>query len=153
MMLRRNFLIAASTVGIASLVPYAEAQGRDVQEPCMETGVTVIATSAEERHLACDAAAQALQLLARCNISPRRPLRIELSNEVRRPFGGMVFGLFDPKQEKVLITEFANVAFLASATPFGDLPPREFYKSLIVHEVTHGVMHQNYKRPPMSTPE
>ena len=71
-----------------------------VQERCTEASIDVTAASADERRLACDAAAQALQLLARCTISPRRPLRIELSNEVRRPFGGTVFGLFDPGRKK-----------------------------------------------------
>jgi hypothetical protein len=112
--------------------------------------VDVTATSADEQRLACKAAAQALHLLGRCDISPRGPLRIEVSSEVRRPFGGTVFGLFDPKQDKVLITQPANITSLASSTPFGELPQRAFYKSLIVHEVIHAVMHQNYKRPPSS---
>lgn len=121
-----------------------------VQERCTGAPVDVMAASANERHLACDAANHALQLLARCNISPQRPLRIEISNEVRRPLGGVVFGLFDARQEKVLITQYENVASLVSGTPYGELAQREFYKSLIVHEFTHGVMHQNYKRRPVS---
>jgi hypothetical protein len=121
-----------------------------VQERCAEAGVDVKAASAEEWRLACEAAAQALRLLARCHIAPHSPLRIELSGEVRRPLGGVVFGLFDPKQEKVLITQYAKVASLAGGTPFSGLPRPDFYRSLIVHEVIHGVMHQNYKRPPAS---
>jgi hypothetical protein len=109
-----------------------------------------MAASANERLLACEAAAQALQLLARCAISPRRPLRIELANEVRRPLGGPIFGLFDAREEKVLVTQHENVASLLSGTPFSQLPQREFYKSLIVHEVVHAVMHQNYKMRPGS---
>jgi hypothetical protein len=73
-----------------------------------------------------------------------------LSGEVRRPLGGVVFGVFDPKQGKVLITRYAKVASLAGGTPFSGLPLPDFYRSLIVHEVIHGVMHQNYKRPPTS---
>jgi hypothetical protein len=121
-----------------------------VQERCTEASIDVTAASVDERRLACDAAAQALQLLARCTIAPRRPLRIELSNEVQRPFGGRVFGMFDPRQEKVLITRYEQVASLASGTPFSQLPQHEFYKSLIVHEVVHGVLHQNYKKRPGS---
>lgn len=121
-----------------------------VQERCAEATIDVMAASADERHLACDAANNALQLLARCKIFPRRALRIEISDEVRRPFGGAVVGLFDPVKGKILITQYENVASLVSGTAFGELPQREFYRSLIVHEVVHGVMHQNYKRQPGS---
>lgn len=121
-----------------------------VQERCTEAPIDVTAASANERHLACDAANNALQLLARCNIFPRRALRIEMSGEVRRPFGGAVVGLFDPIKGKIFITQYENVASLVSGTAFSELPQRDFFKSLIVHEVVHAVMHQNYKRQPGS---
>ena len=121
-----------------------------LQERCTEAPVDVTAASTNELRLACDAATQALYLLARCNITPRRPLRIELSSEVRRPLGAAVLGLFDPKKDKVFITQYKNVASLVRGTPFGELPHVEFYRSIIVHEVVHAVMHQNYKRLPGS---
>jgi uncharacterized protein DUF6639 len=120
------------------------------QERCTEGPVDVMAASAKERRLACEAAAHALRLLGRCNVSPQRPLLIELSNDVRRPFGGPIFGMFDPRQEKVLITQYENAASLMNGTPFGQLPEVEFYKSIIVHELIHSVMHQNYKKRPVS---
>src|SRR5262249_23735436 len=55
---------------------------------------------------------------------------------------------FDTKYERVLVTEEANVASLVEDTPYAALPQRDFYTSLIVHEVVHGVMHQNLKRQP-----
>ena len=39
---------------------------------------------------------------------------------------------------------------LVAGTPYSELPLRDFYRSLIVHEVVHGVMHQNFKRQPTS---
>jgi hypothetical protein len=122
--------------------------GPGVQQRCREVPVDVSSASPGERYLACDAAAQALRRLARCNISPRTPLRIEMSSEVRRPLGGTIFGGFDPARENILVTRYENVARLVAGTPFGLLPQGEFYKSLIFHEVIHAVMHQNYKRPP-----
>jgi hypothetical protein len=89
-------------------------------------------------------------LLGRCKISLRRPLQVEILSEVRHPFSGPILGLFDTKQERVLVTKFANVPALVSDTPYSALPQYEFYKSLIVHEVIHGVMHQNLKRPATS---
>jgi len=67
--------------------------------------------------------------------------------EVRHPFSGAIFGLFDTKQERVLVTQEANIPALVRDTPYSELSQRDFYKSLIVHEVIHGVMHQNLKRP------
>ena len=71
-------------------------------------------------------------------------------SEVRHPFSGAIFGLFDTKQERVLVTQEANIPSLVKDTPYAKLPQRDFYRSLIVHEVIHGVMHQNLKRPATS---
>jgi hypothetical protein len=70
--------------------------------------------------------------------------------EVRHPLGGLVFGLFDPKRERVLVTQEAEIQALVQDTPYAALPQRDFYRSLIVHEVVHGIMHQNLKRPAAS---
>ena len=67
-------------------------------------------------------------------------------SEVRHPFSGAIFGLFDTKQGRVLVTHEANIPSLVKDTPYAELPQRDFYRSLIVHEVVHGVMHQNLKR-------
>src|SRR5262249_26065950 len=58
-----------------------------------------------------------------------------------------IFGLFDTKEERILVTQEANIPSLVKDTPYTKLPQHDFYKSLIVHEVVHGVMHQNLKRP------
>jgi hypothetical protein len=125
--------------------------GPDVgSEQCSTTPVVVTAASSEQRALVCSAAKEALQLLGRCEISGRRPLHVEIMSEVRHPFSGAIFGLFDTKQNKVLVTQEANIPSLVNDTPYAKLPQRDFYRSLIVHEVIHGVMHQNLKRPASS---
>ena len=122
------------------------ATGSAAEERCAEAPIVVIAASSEERRLACSAASDAIQRLGRCGISLRRPLHVQIMSEVRHPFGGAVLGLFDAKQERVLVTQEANIPSQVKDTPYAKLPVREFYKSLIVHEVVHGVMHQNLKR-------
>jgi hypothetical protein len=120
-------------------------------ERCPGTAVDVTAVSFDQRHVACSAASHALELLGRCGISLRQPLRVQILNEVRHPFSkDPIFGFFDTKQERALVTEEANVASLVKSTPYAELPQRGFYKSLIVHEVVHGVMHQNLNRQPTS---
>lgn len=120
------------------------------QERCAEAAVHVTGASATERRLACSAASEALQLLGQCQISPRTPPHVEILNEVRQPLGRPIFGLFDTKRGRVAITRFANVSGLVKGTPYDALPQEEFYKSMIVHEVVHAVMHQNLKRPATS---
>jgi hypothetical protein len=110
----------------------------------------VTAPSLQERQLACSAASDALRLLGRCNIALKRPLQVEIQSEVRHPFNGAIFGLFDTKRDRVLITQSANIPALVRGTPYEGLPRDDFYRSLIVHEITHGVLHQNLKRPATS---
>jgi len=114
---------------------------------CPGVPVDVTAASPEERRLACSAASDAIRLLGRCGISLLRPLHVQIMSEVRHPVGGAIFGLFDTKRERVLVTHEANIPSLAKDTPYAKLPQRDFYRSLIVHEVVHGIMHQNLKRP------
>jgi hypothetical protein len=119
-------------------------------ERCPGALVNITAASPEQRHLVCYAANDAIQLLGRCGISLRRPLNVQIMTEVRHPFSGPIFGLFDTKRERVLVTQEANIPALVKGTPYAALPQRDFYRSLIVHEVIHGVMHQNLKRPATS---
>jgi len=124
----------------------AKPENLAAQERCAEAPVDISAASPDERRLACSAAKDALQLLGNCGISLRRPLNVQIMSEVRHPFSGAIFGLFDTKQERVLVTQEANIPSLVKDTPYAELPERDFYRSLIVHEVVHGVMHQNLKR-------
>jgi len=116
------------------------------QVRCPEVPVDVIAASVDERRLVCSAVSEALQLLRHCEIFPRRPLVIQITDEVRHPFGRVIFGLFDPRDERIWITQFGTISSLVRGTPFSELPQRELYKSIVVHELVHGVMHQNAKR-------
>jgi hypothetical protein len=118
---------------------------------CPAIPVDVIADSAEEHRMACSSASTALELLGQCGIAPRRPLRLEVLHEVRHPFGKhSIFGFFDPKPETVFVTQEASVPSLVVGTPYSELPRRDFFHSLIVHEVVHSVMHQNFRRQPTS---
>jgi hypothetical protein len=134
-------------IGEAAMVETGSDAG---PERCSGAPVDVTAASPEQRTLVCSAAKEALHLLGRCEISVRRALHVEIMSEVRHPFSGAIFGLFDIKQDKVLVTQEANIPSLVNDTPYAKLPLRDFYRSLIVHEVIHGVMHQNLKRPASS---
>src|SRR5690606_5157796 len=65
-------------------------------EPCPDAPVDVAAESPDERRLACSAAAEAIQRLAACGLTPRRAVRFQIMSEVRHPLSGTIAGLFDP---------------------------------------------------------
>jgi hypothetical protein len=132
----------------AQLSADAQSTGGAAGERCTEAPVDVSAPSLEERRLACAGANQALQLLGRCEVYPRRPIDMRIVDDVRHPFGREVFGFFDPKQDRALVTRYANIPALTADTPYATLPQREFYLSLIVHEVVHAALHQHYQRKP-----
>jgi hypothetical protein len=117
-------------------------------EQCPEAPVDVMAASAEERHLVCSAAHDAVQRLGRCGIALRRPLDVEIVTDVRHPLSrGQIFGFFDTNRGRVVIPQETAIPSLVKGTPYAELPQRDFYRSLIVHEVVHGIMHQNLRRP------
>nr|PZN88003.1 MAG: hypothetical protein DIU57_01280 [Pseudomonadota bacterium] len=130
------------TVGEAATVPEMVGQSPPLtnvgnllnSERCPEAPVVVAAETADERRLGCSAAAEAIRRLAVCGIAPRKPVRFQIMSEVRHPFSGAIFGLFDTKQERVLVTQEANVPTLVEGTPYAALPQRDFYRSLIIHE-------------------
>lgn len=146
---------AMDAVRAGATIPAGEAASAQIRLPrvdqaerCPGLAVEIIASSADERDLACSAAATTLRLLDRCSIGLKRLLRVEIMDEVRHPFSGPILGMFDTARERVLIAREANVPALVKDTPYASLPLRDFYKSLVVHETVHGVMHQNLRRKP-----
>lgn len=116
------------------------------QEACPEVAIDVSGATTRERLLVCTAAADAIRRLGLCEIAVRRRIRVEIADSVRHPSGRPVFGYFDPKREIVMLTRYENAATLAIDTPYGRLSHRDFYMSMVVHEITHAVMHQNERR-------
>jgi hypothetical protein len=123
---------------------YAEARS------CADAPIGVTAAVPDDRELLCSAAQQALRLLGRCGISLRRPLQVNILEELRHPFGRSVLAFFDIEHEMVLIRPRKVITSLVKDTPFGALPPRELYRSVVVHEIIHGALHQNAVRHLMS---
>jgi hypothetical protein len=134
----------------AQLSAYAQSTPGAASERCTDVPVDVSAPLPEERVLACAGANQAIQLLGRCEIYPRRPIDLRIMDEVRHPHGRELFGSFDPKLDRALVTRYANIPALIMDTPYAMLPQREFYQSLTVHEVVHAVLHQHYERKPVT---
>lgn len=105
--------------------------------------IEVLAATRRERELVCAGAQQALDLLALCGIRPREAIDIRIRAEVRHPLAGLIFGYYDLKERHIIIASLDGLPALMDGTPYAGLPPADFYKSLVVHEVVHSVMHQN----------
>lgn len=115
---------------------------------CADSNTTVAGATELERHLACAGAFDAIQQLAACRIAGEKPIHIRMAQAVRNPFGNAVFGTFDAARDETLVTRLSAVAPMVRDTPYEHLQGRSFYRSLIVHEVVHGIMHQRYTRQP-----
>jgi hypothetical protein len=151
-MTRAPSISAALLLGLVTALP-ADAQesaagGNASSVVCTHAPASIASAAEHDGRLACAAAEDALRLLGRCDIQARRPLRIHILPEVRHPFGGTVFGLFDPRTQVVLVSSSASIPALVADTPYARLPQTTFYKSLVVHEVVHAVLHQNYRQQP-----
>ena len=121
-------------------------------QQCMGTLVDVTGASSDERGLACLAASQAVQLLGRCQIALRGPLHVIVSDELRHPSGWPTLGFFEAKRERVTVAGYEKMRSLTKGTPFDALSKQELFKSVIVHEVIHGVLHQNSTSHVLSHP-
>lgn len=154
-------LLATAALGAAGVMPSFRGHAPGVAttsseadvalplaQPCADSSSTVAGASEVERHLACAGAADAIELLARCRIAQTKPIHIRMMNVVRKPSGAAAFGYFDHGRDQLLVTRLSGVRALIHDTPYGSIPDRAFYKSLVVHEVVHGVMHYKYTRQP-----
>ena len=146
--LAEKLIAGAFGAALLSLALCPAAKAAAAPDPCTDVPVEVTGASAKEHPMICSGAKVAIGMLYRCGVSLRKPLQVHVMREVRHPLGGQIFGLFDTAQERVLVTESGNVPMLAEGTPYSALPPLEFHRSVIVHEVVHGILHQRYGRQP-----
>lgn len=111
--------------------------------PSADIEIRVSAASVPERTLVCSGTRQALDLLALCGIRSRETIDVRIRPEVHHPLAGQIFGYFDLRERHIVIASLDGLPALMDGTPYAGLPPADFYKSLVVHEVVHSVMHQN----------
>lgn len=119
-------------------------------QDCPSALVRVAAASADEMDTICRGAGEAIARLGRCGILQQRAIEVEVADTVRNPFGTPIFGRFDLASEVVFVAKLGKLESLIGDLPYGRLSRTEFYRSLVVHEVVHALMHQNYRRQPTS---
>lgn len=114
--------------------------------PASEHAIVVTGANEDESILIRAGAQQALDLLARCRITPRQTIDIRVQEEIRHPLAGLIFGYYDLDARYIALAHFASIPGLMQGTPYEGIPHRDFFQSLAVHEVVHSVMHQNLKQ-------
>src|SRR5262249_25456567 len=90
---------------------------------CPGLRVDVIAATENELRVACSATSDAIRLLNRCRIWLHRSLHVHIVSEARHPLSDGMFGVFDAKQDRVLVSQEPKMAALVKGTPYARLPP------------------------------
>lgn len=145
-----SLLLAAVAVGSSpsrqSAVASAPREAVIAAERCATVPVEVTTATADERDLACAAAVEALERFAGCGVHLKRPLEIRVGPDIQRTPGRHVLGYFDAVNGGLYVRELASIPALVGGTPFNEIPHRDFFRSMIVHELVHAVLHQNAER-------
>lgn len=123
---------------------------------CQGTSAEIGSIADSDRAHVCRAAAFAEATLAKCQISPKRPYVVRLMPDVRNAYGNCIFGQFRAGERDVaaivtLDTAAALVASIPDGEPMGvyrQLPAAELHHSLIVHEISHAIIHRNLSVAP-----
>ena len=118
---------------------------------CPGTSAIAGSLAGGERRDVCDAAARTEQGLAICGIKPRRSYFVELVPEVRNTRVNCIFGQFRAGEKDVArVASPGATAALVASLPDDEpqsvlklIPRAEFHQSLLVHEITHAIVHQN----------
>ena len=106
-------------------------------------GTTVVVSSADPEELrhVCRAAGGATELLARCGIVRDGDLSVALTKELRHPCGFPVLGQYLARADRIELMEYSScVASFGEDSAYMRLPLREAWRSLAVHEITHGII-------------
>ncbi len=117
---------------------------------CPDTPVTFTGATFGEIQLICAATRHAIGLLDKCRVPVLEPLRVHIDPEIRHPEKGEAFGMFDTDSKTVVIASTSRFASLTEGTPYNAIPQPQFYRSVVVHEVVHAILHQHYQSMPRS---
>lgn len=135
-----GFLIAASM-----MLPAAS--GAAMLE-CPAVAATVRHEDGQSARIACEAAADAVGLMAAHGFAVEAPIEIEVVGELAGGAGPHVVGQFSAADGRVRIRTLADAARSpGEQTGFGVPMTPELYRSFIAHEVAHAVAQRNFTGP------
>lgn len=134
-MLRSTVMRAALAVFVAS-VAAAE------PVPCRDPAIRVEAPEALRARICAEAEA-ALGALAACNLPLRRPILIDVVDEVLHPMSTCL-GAYDCADDRIrLVVRDDYSALVAPGDPYAAIPGSVLLGAILTHETTHALVEQN----------
>ena len=111
---------------------------------CGAGSVEVEADDDDAVALVCDAVQEVLMLLQTCGVFQRRPLRVDIVQQIQQDNELHYLGFYDHRAERVVVLEFDRcIAKIGSGSRFGVPMTRALYRSLLIHEIAHAIVDQN----------
>lgn len=118
--------------------------------PCPGTAAVLADPKVTEASVLCEAAGIAEDFLRACAVHPRRAYGIRVDAALCGSHGRPVFGQYRPNHDEAVLLPAAGCAALVGGVGSSEaisalkmLPPHDVYRSFVVHEVTHAIVHQN----------
>lgn len=113
---------------------------------CASLSVDVTSESVEVSRQVCGIADRAIADLAKCGLTPLRPVRIDVVKSLGNSRGNPL-ALFEAATGRVRILDPSLVSRqIAKGSAYTLLPLGDLYQSLVVHELAHALFEQH--RPP-----
>ena len=110
---------------------------------CNDLAATVVVKEPELGNRICSAAERAVEQLSDCGIHQTEPLMIEVVEGEIFLKGTSCLGIYHCGQALIqLVAPDTVEAALGDDHTFAEIPSSEFYDSIVVHEITHALVHQ-----------
>lgn len=141
--------VLLSLVGIA----FGVQTGRGQTQPmgCENAPIEFLGGPTEAPEIVCAAARQAVQILGQCGIEAVGRIRVEIVDTLDSQCGAPAYGIYDASTSVIKLTSLsACIAHMPPGSSYSKLVPRAAYQSIVVHEVTHGLVSNLTRGRPLS---
>lgn len=136
---KRLPLFLALVIGTLPLA----AHGVDGLFECPNDGISVQAGTRDHAELLCQLAQEAVYHTSWCNLPQKRPISIEVVDEIVHPFATCL-AAFDCDYDRIrIVMRDSYVQLVDPEDPYASLPPEVLVRTLVFHEITHALIEQN----------
>lgn len=112
---------------------------------------SVEAADRTDQSLICRAASDALAFLASYGLQAKRPITMEIVEELIDNRGYIAFGTYDTRTDRIRLMSLEAIQTNTEDPMMYDEPfDEEHYGGAVAHEVAHAVVHHNMKVKPIS---
>lgn len=118
-----------------------------IQYSCEEeTGVLISAPNDKMVGHVCNAADLAIKFLGKYKLKPKRPIYIEIIEEVINQDGYKAFGSYNRQSDRILMMSLPALLQSSTSPKLYNMPfDEEHYIGALAHEITHAIFNHNSK--------